>query len=197
MVRRFFTVLSLVLPLAAAAVSAHAQTGFSSGDLMRKALNPPAADQWNAFGNGESHKMIRDDSVPGGYALTVTVPAAGDHPWDIQAGISVPRAIKAGDVLLFAFWGRAVTTQQGAGTAHIVGKMQEAHAPYTDIGQQDLTLNSQWKLYYVSGTATRDYAEGESGAGLQLATAAQTVALGPLFVLDFGPGYDLTKLPKN
>ena len=35
------------------------------------------------------------------------------------------------------------------------------------------------------------------GVQLQLATAAQVIDLGPLFILDYGPGYDKTKLPHS
>ena len=165
--------------------------------LMAKAVNAPAADNWTVFGSGETHKMVKDDTVPGGYALTVTVPRAGEHPWDIEAGIALPVPVKKGDVLLFAFWGRALSVPPETQTVHVNGRMQQTREPYTGIGDAALTVGTEWKLYYVSGTAPQDFAAGEAGAGLQLATGPQTVALGPLFVLDFGPGYDLGKLPKN
>ncbi len=166
-------------------------------NLMAKAINAPAADNWTVFGSGESHEMVKDDTVPGRYAFTVSVPKAGEHPWDIEAGITLPIAVKKNDVLLFAFWGRAVAVADGATTIHVNGRMQDTHSPYAGIGDAALDIGTAWKLYYVSGTAPQDFVPGEAGAGLQLATGSQTVALGPLFVLDFGPGYDLNKLPKN
>ena len=177
----------LVLPL-----GAHAQ------DLMDRAINNHrGADQWSIYGNGQAHDLVKDEGVPGGYAFTVNVAAAGANPWDVESGVVNDKPIHAGDVILMAFWARAVTPPPGSDTIHVVALAQQVTAPYTEIGTTDLTISSGWKLYYASGTATMDYNKGQAGAGLQLATAQQTIALGPVFMLDFGPGYDLAKLPKN
>ena len=172
--------------------TAHAQ------DVMDRAINShPGADQWSIYGNGQAHSLVKDDGVPGGYAFTVNVAAAGGNPWDVESGVVNDKPIHKDDVILMAFWARVVTPPPGADTIHVVARAQQVTSPYTEIGSADLTLSSGWKLYYAAGTATMDYDKSQAGAGLQLATAQQTVALGPVFMLDFGPGYDLAKLPKN
>lgn len=157
----------------------------------------PAIDQWWLIGNGQSHRMMKDQTIAGGYAFVVKTPAAGDNPWDVQAGVNTTQAVHTGDVLLLAFWARALATPPGQPAISVVADLQQNHTPYTRLGEQTLTVGQGWKLYYVTGTAGSDFAPGEVAATVELATGAQEIALGPVFVRDFGPGYDLAKLPVN
>jgi len=177
--------------LAGAALSASG--ALAAPDIASRMVNHPAADQWSLLGTGEKHELIKDATVNGGAALKVTAAGAGSNPWDIQAGIANTKAVKKGDVILLAFWGRAVTP----GSVTVPAVVQQSAAPYTRLGEETVTLTSDWKLHYVTGTAGQDYPAGTMGASVQLATGAQTVALGPVFLLDFGPGYDAKFLPRN
>lgn len=49
----------------------------------------------------------------------------------------------------------------------------------------------------LASHAGADYAPGSAGAALQLATGEQVIDFGPIFILGFGPGYDVSKLPHN
>ena len=177
----------------AAAAMLGASVAHAAPDIAGRMVNHPAADQWSLSGTGEKHELIKDTTVRGGGALQVTAAGKGANPWDIQAGISNAKAVKKGDVILLAFWGRAVTP----GAATVPAVLQQSAAPFTRLGEQSLNLTTDWKLHYVSATAGQDYPAGTLGVSVQLATGAQTVALGPVFLLDFGPGYDPKFLPRN
>ena len=58
-------------------------------------------------------------------------------------------------------------------------------------------VGSEWKMYFAQAVATRDYSPGAAAATIQLASASQTIDLGPVFILDFGPDYDRSSLPTN
>jgi len=180
-----------------AAAFALAPLASQAQDLMSRALAPPAADQWGSFGDGESHKLVPDSGVRGGWAYTVTSARAGQNIWDVQAGLSTTKPVRAGDVLLLAFWAKAVTPPAGAAAISAPAAVQEAAAPYARLGEATLNITPDWKLYYVTATAQKDYVPQSLGVSVQLAGAAQTVALGPVFLLDYGPGYNLAYLPVN
>ena len=156
----------------------------------------PAVDQWNLGGNAD-HRMMRDAGVPGGWDLDIKLAAAGANPWDVQAGVATSQPIHKGDVVLLAFWARTVTPPPGQTAGTLVANIQQGHAPYTRVGEASLAIAPDWRLYYVSGTSPLDLAPGEAAATVQLALAAQDIALGPVFVRDFGPGFDPAKLPVN
>ena len=190
--------LCLLVTIAGLLAGAAFATTVSAQDLPGQSLiASPAIDQWAIFGKGESHRMMQDQTVPGGYALVVKTAAAGQNTWDIQAGVPTAQPIHSGDAVLLAFWARTLAPPAGHPTANIVANIQQSHAPYTRVGEQSLAIGMTWKLYYVSGTSTMDLQPGEAAATLQLATDAQEIALGPVFVRDFGPGYDPAKLPVN
>ena len=183
--------LLLAAAVALAPVASHAQ------DLMSRSLTAPAADQWQSSGDGESHKLVKDDGVRGGWAYQVTAAKAGQNPWDVQANVSTDRPVKTGDVILLAFWAKAATPPAGAAAISAPAVIQEAAAPYTRLGEANLSITPDWKLYYVAATATKDYVPQALNVSVQLAAAAQTVDLGPVFLLDYGPGYNLASLPVN
>jgi hypothetical protein len=181
------------LVTAVATVFLIAAPAHAAPDIAGRMVNHPAADQWNLLGTGETHELIKDATVNGGAAMQVTSAGKSANPWDIQARVANSKAVKKGDVILLAFWGRAVTP----GSAVVPAVVQQSAAPYTRNGEQSLSLTPDWRLHYVTATADKDYPAGTLGVSVQLATAAQTVALGPVFLLDFGPGYDPKFLPHN
>lgn len=188
--RRILGCLLAGLLMVAGAARAETTAGF-----LDKLINVPSAGSWSVNGKSE----LRDDSaVAGGKAFRVTVAAKGANLWDVQASAAVTKAIHKGDVILMAFWARAESPAEGRSTALISTiNLQLAAAPYTSLFVDQAEVGPNWKMYFASGTAERDYAAGTVIASLQLASAKQTIDLGPVFVADFGPGYDLAKLPKN
>lgn len=165
--------------------------------IADKLVNDPARG-WSVFGKLADGKMIEDKTVQGGTAVRVTVTAAGEHPWDAGGMTNTAKPVAAGDVLLLAFYAKAITPPEGRKTVQIIARIQETDAPYTTIGTSEtLELTDQWKMYYVRATAGKDYRKSKLGAGLNFATGVQVFDLGPIMLLDFGADYDQTKLPKN
>ncbi len=186
------TVATALIMAAGLAFSAHAQDSLPGQSLIAS----PAIDHW-ALGGNSNHRMIHETGVPGGWALNVKLAGAGANPWDVQAGVATTRAIHKGDVVLLAFWARTAAPPPGDTSAHIIADIQQGHAPYARIGDATLNVSGTWKLYYVSGTSQLDLQPGEAAATVQLATAEQEIELGPVFLRDFGQGYDPAKLPVN
>ncbi|GAA0527572.1 hypothetical protein FHS83_002201 [Rhizomicrobium palustre] len=166
-------------------------------DIMSKAVNDPSVG-WSVYGALAKSELIKDPAITGGVAERITLSGKGEHPWDAGASSPLIKPVAAGDVLLLAFWARVQTPATGTDSADITGKLQENTAPYNALGADTpVHIGAKWKLYYVYGTAAKAYAPNTVTASLQLASAQQTVDFGPLFVLNFGPGYDVSKLPKN
>ncbi|MGA9659351.1 MAG: hypothetical protein WBQ60_09665 [Asticcacaulis sp.] len=183
----------LLVAGAAAAAFLFAPVAQAAVDINAQLVNNPAADQWDVSGTDQTHKLLKDDQVNGGSALQIDTTKIGSNPWDVQAGIKTSKAIKKGDVVLLAFWARAITPE----TIKVPALIQQSAAPYTPLTTENLTISSDWKLYYVNATADKDYPAESANATLHLALNTQSIALGPVFLLDFGPGYDVKFLPRN
>lgn len=162
-----------------------------------KIVNQPA-DGWSVFGPLGTAKMLKDETVQGGVAERVTISGKGANPWDTGAGSPIVEPLKKGDVLLLAFWARAEEPMKGSDGANFYATIQLGAAPYTALAASTpIHATKTWKMFYITGTATEDYAANAVSANLQLAVGAQVIDFGPVAVLDFGPGYDISKLPHN
>jgi len=178
--------LSAVAPMTARAAEPAAQ------GVMKYAINKPST-AWNVYGAGQTSAPVKDKAVTGGAAVRIQVNTpTPDKPWDSGAGQAVGSKITKGDIITIAFWAKAEPVDGGPATANLSSvRVQQAAPPWGAIveGQVAVT-DGEWRIYTVSGRASMDAEQGGAGVSLHLGSARQTVVLGPLFVLDFGPKYD-------
>jgi hypothetical protein len=146
-------------------------------------INDPSAPSIN----GAKGKLIDDATVMGGKAVRIDVPRKGTNPWDISVNSPVKKPVKAGDTLLLVFAARLVQGENGATTTLPWNAVSLASPPWTGIVGGSADIGPEWKTVEIRGKADKNYATGTLGAGIQLATARQTVDLGPIIVLDLGP----------
>jgi len=179
---------------AMAITPALAEPAKSDDAVLKSMIVQASADSWNAFGGQIA--VRKDDSVQAGMATRISS-KKGQNTWDTAATITIPKPIAKGDVVLGAFWARIETPPVGSTTSVVPVNIGIGGAPYTTLAGEPATLTSKWTMIYVSGVAESDFRAGSLNLGVQLAGDAQTVDLGPAFVLDFGPNYDRTKLPHN
>jgi hypothetical protein len=157
-------------------------------------LAPVAAQDLNIINdpgapavNGASGRLRDDANVQGGKALRVVVRGKGANPWDVAVETPITKPVKAGDQLLFAFWARLEKGEGGATAATLpYNAVQLSAAPYTGLFTGSAEIGPEWKMVEVRGKADADRAAGTLKATIHLATAAQTVDFGPIFVVNLG-----------
>lgn len=146
-------------------------------------INDPSAPQVN----GASGRLRDDPAVQGGKALQIVVREKGANPWDAAVDSAITQPVKAGDELLLAFWARLEKGERGATTTTLqFNAVQLSTAPYTTVISGPVEVGPAWKLHEVRGKAATDHAAGTLKATIHLATAAQTVEFGPIFVVNLG-----------
>lgn len=171
-----------------------AQTG--GDDILKNMINSPSADSWSVW--NATIEVIKDDTVQGGKASRITVAKKGANPWDASASDAIVKPVKKGDVILIAYWARVEVPPEGSQTATLPQvSLGINKAPYSTFVNEPATITRKWTMYYASGVADADYKPSDLNVSIQLATDKQVLDLGPVFVLDFGPDYDRTKLPHN
>lgn len=182
--------------LAQTAAPAADKPAAAAPDILQKAINVPGAN-WSFYGATQTSKAVKSDGVPGGQAVRVTVKDKGANAWDVGGSSPIQKGIAAGDTILVAVYMRAPMLKDGETTPIAFLGATDSVEPYATIANTSVAIGNQWKLYYASGKAPRAFAPGTARATLHLAAAKHVVDLGPIFVLDFGQGYDPAKLPKN
>ena len=175
---------------AAAPITAKAAEPAAEG-IMKYAINKPST-AWSVYGAGQTSAPVKDKAVTGGAGVRVQVNTPTPNtPWDSGAGQPVGGKITKGDIITIAFWAKAEPVDGGPATANISSvRVRQTAAPWGGIVEGKVAVTGEWQIYTVSGRASMDAEQGGAGVSLHLGSAKQTVVLGPLFVLDFGPKYD-------
>jgi hypothetical protein len=173
----------------AAAPAAPVAAQEAADDIMSKIVNVPPPSAHQVDGLRTKPKVRKDETVQGGEALRINVSGKADNPWAIQASNAIKKPIKAGDNLIVAFWARLEKGPDGAATVTLpFNGIQMSGAPYTTLFSAPVEVGPEWKLHEVKGKAEKDYGSDTLRVSIHLATAKQTVDLGPIFVLNMGPG---------
>jgi hypothetical protein len=189
---------SLLATLVLAASLIGGAQALAQDDILSKAITDPAKDHWSIQGKEQKTTVAKSDAVPGGAAFRIRVDRAGPNPWDVSAQGSVAGAIRKGDVVLLGFWARSDKAPDPATPSKVNVRLQQNAAPYPAVAEiSGLQLSPEWKMYYVSGKSPLDLDAGRGGVAIHLATARQTIELGPYTVLNLGPDYDPKRLPTN
>ena len=176
-----FTALLLIAAALVMHVPAPAQ------DIVDRIISVPAPEAFTVQGLRNKPKARKDASVQGEKSLRIAVPGRSDEPWSVAASTAITKPVKAGDALVLAFWARLEKGEKGAASATLpYNAVQQAAAPYTALFTGPATIGPEWKLHELRGKADRDYAAGELNVSIHLATAKQTVDLGPIFVVNMG-----------
>ena len=178
------TALTLLTVMPAPAQAQSTLATLDPNTITSKIVNDPAAPEVR----GTKGKLIDDPKVTGGKALRVDIPKKGQNAWDISVNSAVKKPVKAGDTLLLVFDARLVQGENGATTTTLPwNSVSLTGPPWSGVIGSSADIGPDWKTIEIKGKADKNYAVGQLAAGIQLATAKQTVDLGPLIVLDLGP----------
>lgn len=156
-------------------------------DLASRIISNPNPEAYRVDGIRSGGGVRRDPGVQFGKALRVPVPGQGANPWSVAVAVPIVRPVHAGDNLILAFWARLERGPDGATSAILpYNAVQMAAAPYTAVFTGPVTLGPEWQMFEIRGRADRDYAAGDLNVSMHLATARQTIDIGPVFVLNMG-----------
>src|SRR4051812_40739389 len=178
-----------LLALAPLASSAAAQQPSGGDDILSHLVSIPNPRAYRVDGtqNGAQSQIRNDANVQGGKALRVQVLRASNQAWDTAVSVLINRPVHAGDHLVLAFWARLEQGDNGATTASLPNNaVQLSSAPYSAVFSGPVTVTPEWQMFEIDGQANRDYAADSVNVAIHLATAHQTIDIGPVFVLDMG-----------
>lgn len=167
-----------------------ASVSLAQDDLASKMINAATNGSWYFQPDKPKAKYMKAD-VPGGMAFRVKA-TKGVNPWDVQASSPIAGAINEGDVIMINFYARAEEPADGG--SKLAVRIQMNSAPWTSVLETTAPVTSEWKAYCAHRVATATLDEKKSTVSIHLATAKQVIDLGPVFVFDFGKGYDVKNL---
>ncbi len=123
-----------------------------------------------------------------------TITESPANSWSVQLGATIAGSIKEGDRCLLTFLARCVAgpNDRANGSANV-----EIRQPpdYFKVGRSEFRVGKSWTPNYVPFAAARSIPEGKGGVAIHLGGGVQTVEIAGLRLLNYGPDYDLAKLP--
>lgn len=174
-------------------IAALALSGCADDRLATHAVNN-LSEGWYTWGKVKN-EVVQDPAAPGGKFQRISVPVIPAEPWEDGVVVTVTQPVKKGDVVVFAFWARADVLPAGDDFIQLSGRVSEQGPPVADMTPETTFLISRkWQLFHASGTAGKDFAAGKSGGAIVIGGDVQTIDFGPVYISDFGPGFDVSKL---
>ena len=176
----------------------HLLAGFALGvvaiaeeDIWGKTINNDSNGTWNILPDKPKPKYFEVKGIPGEHAFRIKA-SKGVNPWDVQASSPIQGAINEGDVIMLMYYARAEEPAEGG--SRLTARIQLNSPPWTSALEMTSKISGDWKYYCAHRVATTAMGENKGGVSIHLATAKQVIELGPVFVFNFGKGYDETKL---
>lgn len=125
---------------------------------------------------------------------TIRVAAATTNRWDVgwNGTNTVPLAL--GDKVLWVIYLRATGTE-GTGKVALFAERNDTFAKETEA---TVELTSEWKRYFLPfEISTRNQPVGGMTIGMHLGFQAQTIEIGGVAILNYGPDVPLEQLPND
>src|SRR5262245_14864518 len=156
-------------------------------DIWSKTINNESNGTWNVLPDHPKAKYFEVKGIPGEHAFRIKA-TKGVNPWDVQASSPIQGAINEGDVIMLMYYARAAEPAEGGST--LTARIQFAGPPYNSVLEMTSPITGEWKSYCSHHVANATMPEDKSSVSIHLATAKQVIELGPVFVFNFGKGYD-------
>jgi hypothetical protein len=161
-------------------------------DIWTKTINNDTNGVWLLLPDKPKPKTVKAEGIPGEAAIRVKASKAAE-PWAKQANSPINGGtINQGDVVMLMAYLRA--EQPAEGGSHLALRIQLGGAPYTTAMEFTAPLTTEWKSYCAHRVASATMPARQSNVNVHLATADQVIDLGPVFVFNFGPGFDRSNL---
>jgi hypothetical protein len=156
-------------------------------DIWTKTINNDSNGVWNIQPDKPKPKYFEVKGIPGEHAFRIKA-NKGANPWDVQASSPIAGAINQGDVIMLLYYARAAEPAEGGSS--LTARVQLAGPPYNSVLDTTAKITGEWQYYCAHRIASGTLPEKKGSVSIHLATAKQVIELGPVFVFNFGKGYD-------
>jgi endo-1,4-beta-xylanase len=184
---RWRVVLGAAMAWLAAATASAQPSGFPlvSGDPLtafRTSTSRATSAVVDVEGPGFSRAIRIDVRTPG-------------QTWDVELGTRLSRAVSRGEVAYIAFQARAIRPAEDTDEAYFTVYAQQASPNYDKSLYESVAVGREWQAFTLPFAWGASYAANQASFVFGLGGHSQTVEIGGLAVVGFGPGVTLDMLP--
>ncbi|MCL4202602.1 MAG: endo-1,4-beta-xylanase [Pirellulaceae bacterium] len=162
--------------------------------LTERPLESMRASVQESFGTIERHNV---DDGPDQEVIRADVVKRPQKPYDVQIRFPTDRTVAKGEVLLVRFSARAVARSPETDEAVLTVVFEQAGPPHRKSLSRTLEIPKDWQRFDLPFRADETLEIGRAQLGFQLGYDPQTIEIGGIQLLSFGPEMDLASLPTT
>ena len=146
-----------------------------------KSLAKATAEDFGSHGKGWRVEVLNDKATQ----------------FQLQLTTVLEQPVKSGDKMLLVFDVHCVpgSSDNGKGRANAVVEIKEPPS-YVKLGQDSFDAGPEWETIYLPFPANADSKDGLTQASIMPGGMRQTLEIANMRLLNFGPKFDLGKLPR-
>ncbi len=194
---------ALLLALAAPAAGQDFQSPPPGGESLLPAGDAFVDAAFTNWANGDATREVVDiQGMPFERAVRITNTRPASPRYGVQLGVKTTGEIKEGDAVLVSFFVRGAA--DGGGPVSAAARLQqnggEVERRRSTPGLVDLDVNAaaagdQWRQFLQPARSPLTQPDGTHSFSVHLGDKAQTVEVGGLRILNYGPDRPLDTLP--
>ena len=130
-------------------------------------------------------------------AVRVETIKTAPFPYNVRVQAATTGPIKKGDTLYAEFTARRIKSRQETGEALVAVIVEGSEKPHAKNLERDLSVGPEWTTIRIPFRADRDAGPGEMQLSLRVGYPPQTLEIGGVKLLNYGPDVDPQDLPKT
>lgn len=160
-------------------------------------INPPLED----FYFYDADQIVDHSIVPvSGQSFTqafrVQVDGQPSNSWSQQLQFTETGGIKTGDIVLFSFWARVISSLEETGGGFATA-LVENNTTYDKEVYNTGNLTNEWVQYFAPFEAANTLAASEMSIAFHLGFAYQTIEIADIRVINYGDSKTLEEMPET
>ncbi len=128
-------------------------------------------------------------------AARITTTSDPGTEWNLQVAVDTQADVHEGDVVLAKFYLRCVDSMTGEGFTGFV--FEEKRPPNDKAAEFRVGAGKEWLACFVPFKARRDFKAGETQVCFRAGFDRQTIEIGGIELINYGPDADLASLPRT
>lgn len=142
-------------------------------------------------------EVVTVDGMPFDQALRVTIQQQPREAWRVLLTAETNAPIRRGDVLLVSYFLKGLSSTDESGQVAVTAHVQQNQAPHTKLASLPGQTAEHWRHVVRPFVAARALGAGENNLVFHLGFAPQTLLIGGVELINYGPDADSTTMPQT
>ena len=137
------------------------------------------------------------EGQPFTHAYRVTTREAGQARWSVQFKADLPETLEPDRAYLLRVYARCIDSTTGDGV--VQAKIERNTEPWLECISRGLSFGAEWRRFDFpfEFSADRSFPAGQTQLTFHLGAERQTIEIGGIALLGFGPGVAVESLPRS